>query len=323
MLFLNATTNRELLPPAYLADVMADAMKAISSGAAAAPARTFIPLPGRSGGLAIMPALPAAGLAYGVKLLSVHPDNPARGRPLLQGLILLFDDATGEPAALVDAVSVTALRTAAVSALATRLLSRPDARSHGILGTGVQAAAHFDAILAARPGIKRVVVWSRSPEKAEAFARQRDGRAGVVVVAAGDASEAAACDVVSVVTASAEPVLLGEAIAQGAHINLVGSHHPGEREADTKTILRAKVFVDSLDNAMREAGDLLIPIGEGAYARDDIAGEIGQLLLGIVAGRSDPEEVTLFKSLGHAVQDIYAANAVHARALARGRGQPV
>jgi ornithine cyclodeaminase len=271
-------------------------------------------MPGSGNYFLLMPGCVTQPDSVGAKLATIVPDNAAAGRPTIQALIVLFDAATGAPSALIDGTSVTTIRTAAVSGLATRLLSRTDATSHGVFGTGALAPAHIDAIRAVRPGIERVLIWGRSFDKARELANRESQRTGCQVDAVADPAEAAACDVVSMLTAAKEPVLKGEWLQAGAHLNLVGPHSPTEREADTLAITRSRVYVDMLEGALRESGDLLIPIGEGAFSREGIVGEIGQVVLGQVAGRRSSSEITLYKSLGVVTQDLFAAQAIVERA---------
>ena len=302
---------------------MADAMRAVSERRVVAPPRVFAPLFDESGALALMPASSPSPPVYGAKLLSLHRENPSAGRPLIQGIIVLFEHDTGAPLAILNGVTITALRTAAVSGLATKLLARVDAQTLGIFGTGVQAAAHIDSIQAARPSVRNILVWGRSEQKAEAFASEQSRRTGLVVSACRDPEEAGACDIVSTLTAAPRPILRGAWLSDGAHVNLVGSHRPDEREADTEAVVRSKIYVDAIENAMREAGDLLIPISERALVAENIVGEIGQLVAGTIRGRESQTQITLFKSLGHSAQDIFAAYAVYARAIARGLGASI
>jgi ornithine cyclodeaminase len=234
--------------------------------------------------------------------------------------VLLFDRASGAPLAVIDGAAVTALRTAAASGLATDRLARPDVRSLGVLGAGVQARAHLEAILAVRPAIAEVMVWARRPEAARAVAEEEAARLGVAIRAVSDPAEAGACDVVCTVTSAAAPVLKGDWLTPGGHINLVGAHRPFDREADTAALACARLFVDARASALAEAGDILIPISEGAFGPEHIVGEIGEVVAGYVTGRRDPLEITAYKSLGSVAQDLYAAGAILARAKASGDG---
>jgi len=259
---------------------------------------------------------------YGAKIVGLHPGNPARGKPAVQGFICLFDGGSGAPVALLDGAEITATRTAAASALATRELARPDASSHGIFGTGVQAAAHLDAISCIRD-VRNVLVWGRDHAKAKHFASQHASRGGPEITAIENPDHAAACDIVSVVTNSPVPVLQGKWLRPGAHLNLVGAHEPEDRETDSETAARSAIFVDSRQGALCESGDILIPIAEGVIGEEDIQGEIGEVLLGKVPGRRGNGQITLYKSLGVIAQDLYAAAHVYGAARERGLGKIV
>ena len=295
-------------------EAMDRAMRALSGGFFTAPPRRVSPLP--RGHFFLMPGAMAEGPVFGAKLVSLLPSNPERGLPAVQGFVALFDHDSGAPLALVDGAEITCLRTAATSALATRTLARADARSHGIFGAGRLAAEHLRAIAAVRP-IAETRVWARDPDKAHAFAERQGKETGLDVVACSP-EEAAGCDIVTTVTNAPEPILAGRWLKPGNHLNLVGAHRPDHREADSAAVAGATVFVDSREGAMQEAGDLLIPLGEGRLSDSDIRGELGEVLAGKVPGRRDPEERTVFKSLGHVAQDLYAAEAVYRRFTAVG-----
>jgi len=319
MLIVNAEETRRLLPMAQCIEVMDRAMRAASTGSVAAPERIIAPLADGVSYFILMPGSTTGSAVYGAKIVSLHPANPSSGRPAVQGFVTLFDAQTGEPAALIDGAEITRIRTAAASALATRTLSRSEARSHGILGAGVQAASHFEAMACVR-SIDRVVVWARDHDKARRFAVEQAERYGIGVTATESAEAAAACDIVSVVTNAPEPVLRGSWLRPGAHLNLVGSHEAEHREADTHAVTRAAVYVDSRQGALREAGDLLIPIAEGHFSSDRILGEIGEVLAGTAPGRRDEQQITLYKSLGIIAQDLFAAEHVLRQAQAAGAG---
>jgi len=322
MLIINRKEVERLLPMTACIGVLADAMLAASGGAVAMPLRVFAPLADDSGSLGLMPGSTLVPPVFGAKVISLRFDNPAKGLPTVQGYVTLFDHDTGTPVALIEGASVTAIRTAAASGLATRELARQDARTHGIFGTGVQAVTHFDAVACVRD-IERVVVWGRDADKARRFAAQQSERGQVEVTATEDPAEAANCDVVSTVTASTQPILRGEWLEAGCHLNLVGVHTPGAREADTVVIQRSRVYVDLIESAMNEAGDLLIPIDEGAIDEAHILGEIGEVLAGTVDGRTGDSDITLYKSLGIVAQDLFAAAHIYSRALEDGAGVEV
>lgn len=317
MLILNAAETRRLLPMADCIDAVEQAMRAVSGGAIVMPDRLVTALPDGASHFFVMPAASREPPLYGAKLIGLHPPNPAAGRPAVQGFVALFDGGTGRPLALVDAGEITRLRTAAASALATRLLARPDARSHGIFGAGVLAAGHLEAIACVR-GIETVRLWARDGAKARDCAARWSETAGVPVEAVCDPADAAACDIVSTVTNAHEPILRGAWLRPGAHVNLVGAHEPGHREADSDAVARAAVYVDCRRAALREAGDLLLPIAEGRCDETHIRGEIGEVLEGRVAGRNRRGQITLYKSLGLAAQDLFATERVYRRAVATG-----
>lgn len=305
---------RELLSMAECIEVMDQAMRTLSAGRVDAPARLVIPLDG--GHFFLMPGSLADGPVFGAKLVSLLPGNPGSGLPAVQGTVALFDSKTGSPLAFIDGAAITALRTAAASALATRELARPDAASHGVFGAGLLAGEHIRAIACVRP-IREVRVWARNPERAGAFCRRMAGETRLPVISA-TPEEAAACDIVTTVTNSPEPVLQGRWLLPGCHLNLVGAHDPAHREADSDAVAAAAIHVDSRAGALKESGDILVPLGEGRIGKEAIRGEIGQVLLGEVTGRRNGTQITLYKSLGHVAQDLYAAEAVLRRASGGG-----
>ena len=319
---ISARQVYELLPMPTCIDVMDRAMRAHSAGAISTPPRIIAPLIDASGYFAVTPGSMRDPAAYGAKVVSLHPRNPDRGLPAVQGFVTLFDHATGSPVAIIEGAAITALRTAAASGLATRELARPDATSHGIFGAGVLAQTHIDAISAVR-GIERVLVWTRDPKKGAKFAEDQSQRTGLDVRATGDPAATAACDIVSCVTGASEPVLRGAWLKPGAHLNLVGSHSPNAREADSDAVARCAIYVDSRKSALTEPGDLLIPIAEGRISADAIIGEIGEVLEGRVPGRKNGQQITLYKSLGVVAQDLFAAGHVLRAAEARNMGQLV
>lgn len=297
-------------------EVMAKAMIGVSEGTSSIPPRIIMPLMDGSAHFGVMPGSLASPLIYGVKIVSLHPANTAAGRPSLQGLVALFDHHTGQPLAVIDGGEITTLRTGASSGLATRLLARPDSSTLGLFGSGVQAASHLEAICAVRP-IKQVRVWSRGWEHACAFAERHRNRFQCDIVPVREPRAAAACDIVCAVTSASEPVIFGDWLRAGAHVNLVGAHTPKTRESDTALIKRGSLYVDSLKSALTEAGDILIPIEEHAIDDSHIVGEIGALMTGRIAGRTTAEQITVYKSVGVVAQDLAAAHAIYLSAQAR------
>jgi alanine dehydrogenase len=323
VLVLRQADIAHLLPMRDCIDVMADALSALADGDAILPLRQVLRLPDGKNAFAVMPAYVGTPKAVGAKVITVFPDNHGTALDSHQGAVLLFEAKHGSLVAVMDASSITAIRTAAVSGLATRLLARPDATDVAILGTGVQARTHVEAMCAVRP-VRRVRVWSRNAGAAREFANRESKRHGIPVEPAASARAAVEeAEILCTVTASREPVLAGEWIAEGAHVNAVGASLPFARELDTAAVARGRLYVDRRESALNEAGDFLIPKREGAIGDDHIVGELGELALGRIPGRRTATEVTIFKSLGLAVEDVAAARFLYERATAEGRGTSV
>jgi ornithine cyclodeaminase/alanine dehydrogenase-like protein (mu-crystallin family) len=268
----------------------------------------------------LMPAYLGEAQAMGLKAISVFPGNHATAFDSHQGVVLLFETRNGRLLAIMDATAITAIRTAAVSALATRLLALPDATELAILGSGTQARTHLEAMLLVRP-IRRVRVWSRDPEHAARFAGQAAQRYSLLIEAAPTAQAAVdGAQVICTTTSATEPVLLGEWLAPGCHLNAVGSSTPNARELDTLAVARARLYVDRRESALNEAGELLIAMKDGAVSAEHIQGELGELLVGKAVGRRSPDEITLFKSLGLAIEDLAAAHFIYRNALEQNVG---
>jgi ornithine cyclodeaminase/alanine dehydrogenase-like protein (mu-crystallin family) len=327
VLVLNGEQVAQLLPMPECIKVMRDALAALARGEALVPLRTVMRVPGLSGFLGLMPGYisPREGQegALGLKAVSVFPGNASRGIDTHQGAVLLFEADTGRLSALLDGAAITAIRTAAVSGVATDVLARPDASELAILGAGVQARTHIEAIAAVRP-LRRVRIWSRNPEHAAALASELRRRFGFPIEAAPSAEAAVReADVVATVTASPEPILKREWLKEGVHINAVGSSIPTSREIDTATMVAARLFVDRRESALAEAGDLLIAMREGAVTGDHVQAELGEVIIGKNPGRRSAGELTLFKSLGLAVEDVASAAYLVRRARETGTGQTV
>jgi ornithine cyclodeaminase len=303
---------RRLLPMADCIDLMADALAALARGEVHNPLRFVIRPPDEPSLMGLMPAHRGGDAKlWSLKALTIFPGNSARGLDSHQGFVALFDGDTGAPRAILNAGGITAVRTAAVSGVATRLLAREDAKTLAVLGTGTQGRSHLDAMQAVR-SFERVLAWSAS-------GRSLDGAESVAT-----AEEAVRdADVICTVTALAEPIVQREWLKPGVHINAVGSSIPTTRELDTETMKDAALFVDRRESTLNEAGDFLFPQREGAIGPDHIRAEIGELVLGTAQGRSSPEEITVFKSLGLAVEDLAAAEYVLARAEAENVGAVV
>lgn len=322
MLMINGKEVAEILTMESCIAVMETVLADLSEGEAVQSLRQVLPLEERNV-LGLMPGyLRREGVA-GAKIISVFPGNHGSGLPSHQGMVSLFDAANGVPLAMVDGQSITAIRTAAVSAAATKLLAREEAESLAVLGTGEQARSHLEAMLQVR-GIKRAKVWSRTPGKAQAFADAMSSRWNAEITAALSVADAVVdADIICTATAAGEPVLQGAWVKPGAHINAIGACRAHERELDTALVAGARLYVDRLESAVHEAGDYLIPLSEGAITADHIIGEIGGLLKGHVPGRGSSSEITLFKGLGLAVQDLAAAFYIYKQAVALHKGVEV
>jgi alanine dehydrogenase len=304
----------ELLPMAEAIEVMADALRMLASGDAVLPLRQMVRLPEGDSLLALMPACLGGIRAMGAKVMAVVPRTPSSEYDSHVGVVLLFDTEHGLLRAIADGTTITAIRTAAVSGLATRLLARPDAGDLALIGAGTQARTHLQAMRCVRD-IRRVRVYSRPLDGAYRFAERESARHGLPIEVVESAAQAVAgADIICTVTTAHTPVVFGEWIAPGAHINAVGAFRPTTRELDSAAVVRSCLYVDRRESALSEAGEFLIPRSEGLINDEHIVGELGELLSGTVVGRRDPEEVTLFKSLGIAVEDLAALNHIYERA---------
>ena len=313
---------KRLLPMEDCIELMAEVLADLSRGRAWQPLRFVVRPPEEASLMGLMPAHRSAPLAaYGLKAVCIFPGNPARGLDMHQGGVLLFDGETGEPRALVNASAVTAIRTAAVSAVATRALARPDASELAVLGSGVQARAHLEAMAKVRP-FERARVWSRTPDHARAFASEAEAPFPVEAVGSAEAAVRRA-DVVVTVTSAREPLVMREWLADGAHVNAVGSSIPTTRELDAATVSAAALFADSRESLVNESGDYLFAVEEAGIGPDHVRAELGEVLTGSREGRRSAQELTVFKSLGLAVEDLAAAEHVYARASAAGAGAVV
>ena len=310
-----------LLPMATCIDLMTDALAASSRGEAVLPLRQVMRLPDSPNAFGLMPAL--LGDALGAKIITVFPDNANTPYESHIGVVLYFETTNGQLRAIIDASSITAIRTAAVSGLATQLLANKDASNLALLGGGVQALTHVEAMMCARR-LKRVRVWSRSAERRAEFIRQAKLRFKIEAEECLTPQDAVRdADIICTVTSSREPVLHGAWLSDGAHINAVGASQPTARELDTAAVVRSRLYVDRRESARNEAGDFLGPRKEGAIGDDHILGEIGELVAGSVDGRTSTSDVTLFKSLGIAVEDVACAAYLYKRAISEGAGQRV
>jgi len=293
--------------------IVRDAMIAFSRGETQQLLRSIILLgDGRLFG--IMPGAMGAHGTFGAKLISVFQDNFAKGLQSHQGLVILFDPETGAPVCVAHAGEITAIRTAAASAVATDALARKDARRLAILGYGEQAATHARAVGKVRK-IESIVVWGRSAERAHAFTKRTQAELAVPVSAAPTAQDAVAqADIICTVTAATEPILKGEWVRPGTHVNVVGSGFAGPAEVDNHLVARSRFIADSREGVLSQGAEFLRAKAAGIIADDHIVAEIGQVLAGEIEGRRSPEEITVYKSLGHVVQDLASAWALYSQA---------
>jgi ornithine cyclodeaminase len=321
MLILDSKQIREMLPMRECIGLMADALSSLARGEVFQPLRTIIRPPEAIGLLGLMPAYRTGEHgAFGMKAICVFPGNPAIGKDAHQGAVMLFSRETGELIALMNASEITAIRTAAVSAVATRVLAREDAHQLGIIGAGVQARTHLVALDAVRE-ITRARVACRNIEHARELVREVQPGFSFPVDAVESNEEAVrGTDLIVTATSSQEPVINNEWISPGAHVNAIGTHTPNSREIDSATMAAARIFVDRRESAMNESGDYLLAAREGLINADSIMAEIGELLIGSKSGRTSADEITLFKSLGLAIEDVACAEYLYQKALSDDRG---
>ncbi len=326
---------RIVLTMGELIAAMEAALIAFSAGHVEQPVRTVLEVGLQRAFFAVMPAFipgspalgphsPALGPdspALGTKIVTVFPSNTSAGLATHLATIVLLDPMTGELLSVMDGRYITESRTAAVSAVSTKLLARADAATLAIIGSGVQARSHLEAIALVRD-LADVRVWSPNPVSRATFTREMQPRTRAPITPARSAQEAVAgADLVVLATASRDAVVRGEWIAEGAHICAVGADRPDQREMDTALVARARLFVDSRAAALVEAGDIVLPISEGAFDTTHIVAEIGAVAAGAASGRLSPDDVTIFKSLGLAVEDVAAAHLAYLKAAERGLGR--
>jgi ornithine cyclodeaminase len=311
---------RELLPYGDCVAAVESAMRSVSTGKVLMPLRQFMPLPTGQGALAWMPGYLGDPECFGIKLLSLFPANPAAGLSSHLGLYALYEARHGRPLAVLEASVLTAIRTAAASVVATRALARSDSKVLAIIGTGEEAHSHVEAFQSVMP-FEHVLIWGRNAIAASKLADHARslGRCEVEVVPSVRDALARA-DVVCTVTSASEPVLSGSEVRAGTHLCLVGSSVPSKREVDDDCVAMARFFVDYRGSAMAQAGELLHAIRSGRVSETHIVAEIGAVLSGAVAGRRSATDVTVYKSLGVAAQDLAAAMLVYRRAVERDKG---
>lgn len=321
-LLLNRSDVQKLLPMSKAIDVVEAALGELSAGTAEMPDRTVMIDSSVGGWIAYMPAYLKSGGALGIKAVTVYKENPAKfGLPTTIGTILVQDNNTGVVVAAMDGGLLTGVRTGASGGVATKHLARKDSRIAGVLGTGVMARSQVLA-LAESANLDTILVYSRSDDAAkQAFAEEFASATGIEVRVA-DSAEGLVreSDIVTLITSSVEPMVDGSWWKPGTHINAIGSHAAGVRELDSATVVKSKIICDQVQACLNEAGDIQIPIEEGVLSAGDIHGSIGEVINGTLPGRENDEEITLFKSVGLAVQDISCAALVYEQAKDQGVG---
>lgn len=322
-LILDEAAVRTVLPMTELIDAMGGALAEFSGRRVVQPLRTVLEIGAGKNFFGVMPAHVPSQHALGTKLVTVFGRNHERGLPSHLATILLLDEETGALQAIMDGRYITEARTAAVSAVSVQRLARPDAATLAILGAGVQARSHLEAIALVRD-LKEVRVWSRTAASAQRFVDEMTGHTHAPLHAVGSAEAAVReADIIVLVTASPEPVLFDRWVADGAHICAVGACRPTQREMEAALVKRAGLYVDSRHGALAEAGDIVLAIAEGAIDAPHIRAELGELVNGSAGGRSGPDEVTIFKSLGMAVEDVVAAQLAYNKARSAGLGKEI
>ncbi len=320
LLVIDRETVRRLLPYQACTPLMREAMMALSAGRTRQLLRQIIDL-GDGRAFGVMPG--GMDAVFGAKLISVYPQNAARGAQSHQGFVTLFEPETGAPVAVIHAGEITAIRTACASAAATLALARPDADRLAILGSGEQSVAHAEAIAQARP-LRQIRLWARDPVKAQALAARLQDALGVEA-AAFDTVQAAVreADVICAVSAASVPILKGAWVGAGAHVNLVGSSRAGPREADDDLVVMSRFFADHREGVLRQGAEFLHAKAAGLVGDDHVLGEIGEVMAATIPGRRSPQEVTVYKSLGSIVQDLASGWYVYRAARAAGAGVQV
>jgi ornithine cyclodeaminase len=304
--FIDKDKISSLLTMRECIEVMEKMFRSLAKGESGQPLRSLMWLPDKKGLLGMMPGYDKTSGVMGIKLISVFHANRDQGYLSHQGVVVLFDANNGKPLMIFDASEITSLRTAAASALATKLLSREDSELLSIIGSGEQAERHIEAIMLVRK-IRQINIWSRNEKNATNLANKISDRFNVPIIAHKSAEEAVKnADIVCTVTSSPEPVLMGNWIKQGTHINAVGSSTPSTRELDTNALLKSKLYTDCYESLLNEAGDFLIPKKEGVIIDNHICGDLGEVLLGTKKGRERDDEITIFKSLGIASEDVFS-----------------
>lgn len=322
---LNAAEVQRSLPMAEAIAGVKEAYLQLSTGQAIVPLRNRIDIKPHDGISLVMPAYLPKQDDLAIKIVSVYPDNVKKNEPAIYASVIVLDAKSGRPVALLEGSTITAIRTGAASGAATDVLARKDAHIAAIIGSGVQARTQLEAVATAR-SLTEVRVYSRHQARARQFAEEMAGIDPIpkdIKVASSPKEAIAGADIICTATTSKEPVFSGHDLEPGTHINAVGSFTPEMQEVDFETIRRSLIFVDSREAVLEEAGDLLVPMANGVIAKDTIFTEIGEVIGGQKMGRTDPEQITYFKSVGLAIQDAVAARITLKNAMALNLGTVV
>jgi ornithine cyclodeaminase/alanine dehydrogenase-like protein (mu-crystallin family) len=301
--FITDEKVKELLPMNEAIELMKKVFVQITNKTVTIPQRINLDMPEVSADSLIMPVYSSDDKKYGVKIVSLNQNNPSKNLPFIHALMILLDAENGKPLAILDAENLTAIRTGAASGLATKLLSNSNATVAAIFGAGMQAKYQFKAICEARD-IKKVLLFEKDQSKAESFKDEMESELGIIIQISDDQNSLKNAQIICTATTSTDPVFDDKYISGGTHINAIGSYQPLKREIPSETVKRSSVFVDSKEACLKEAGDLIIPIEEG---NDIILIEIGEVLQNNKPGSSSEEELTLFKTVGNAAQDLICA----------------
>ena len=306
MIFLNRDQINDLISMEEAIRAMGTAFAQLSNGEAVVPPRLSLDIPDKNATSLVMPAYATGSPYYTVKIVSVNYSNPDKGLPLIHGIVQVFDAENGKHIANLDGASITAIRTGAASGLATDLLAKENANVCAVFGTGVQAASHIEAVLEVRP-IEKIMVFSRSKPSAEKFCSTLANQVECVI---GKKESLLEADIICTTTPAQSPLFETDEIKPGCHLNVVGSHQPSFREVPTGLVARSKIIVDKREACEQEAGDLIIPVQEGSWSFEHLHGELGQVVSGDIIARESENEITLFKSVGNAIQDHAMAHLI-------------
>ncbi len=319
LLFISGEDIKNVLSMEEAISLMRDAFSQISEGTVSTPIRTNISIPDKDAGALFMPVHSDKSELIGLKMVSVFKNNPAKNLPLIHALVILMDGNTGEPLAVMDGEYVTALRTGAGSGLASDLLSRSDANILGIIGAGVQGRTQMAAVCAIRD-IQKVLVWDKNEKSAINLANHARHDLNIQAELNPSGAEISQCDIICTATSSPNPVFVDADLKAGVHINAIGAYQPDKREIPGETVMRSKLVVDQREACLEEAGDIIIPIRDNLISSTHIHAELGEIVIGTKTGRVNHSEITIFKSVGNAAQDLVTAGRILIKAKKSGHG---